>query len=235
MGDKTMFQLESAIENWRKHLSQNQTMLSEDLDELEGHLRDEMDSLMLAGLNEEEAFMVASHRLGDDAAVAQEFAKVNLSVVWKRRLIWMLFGIFISILVTALAQLSSSASAVMLIRADVSRSVSVAITSVVYFATFLMFLAILFAVFHRLDGLPQAGRRKVKPWIVLVCGVGGLLLLKAVAFILNVIGVRVASVNKISEIVIASKLAEFFWSIFWPVLIVGILIWLLSSKKRAAV
>ena len=67
-----MFELEEAIVNWRSGLLQNQSMLESDADELESNVREEVDSLMLAGLNAQEAFMVSSHLIGDNKAVDQE-------------------------------------------------------------------------------------------------------------------------------------------------------------------
>ncbi|MHC5179262.1 MAG: permease prefix domain 1-containing protein, partial [Planctomycetota bacterium] len=111
-----MFELEQAIKNWRNGLLQNQNVLESDANELESHLRDEVDSLMLAGLNAEEAFMVSSHRIGDEEAVGQEFAKVNPSLAWRRRAFWMFFGILASMLVGGISGICSTASVALLTR-----------------------------------------------------------------------------------------------------------------------
>ena len=39
-----IFDLERAITNWRAHLQTSRSLLAEDLDELERHLRDEVDA-----------------------------------------------------------------------------------------------------------------------------------------------------------------------------------------------
>ena len=67
-----MFELDNAIKNWRSGLLQNQNILESDADELENHVRDEVDSLMLAGLNAEEAFIVSTHRIGDQKTIDHE-------------------------------------------------------------------------------------------------------------------------------------------------------------------
>ena len=109
-----MFELNQAIQNWRNNLLQNQTVTDEDVEELGGHLRDEIDSLVLTGLDDEEAFMVAAHRMGDGQTIGQEFAKVNPSLAWRRRAFWMLFGILMAMLVSGIAGVCSKSSAALL-------------------------------------------------------------------------------------------------------------------------
>jgi len=79
-----MFSLNKEINKWREALLERQTCKTSDLDELESHLRDEIDQLKLNGLSEQEAFMVGTHRLGDTEILADEFAKVNESL-WLRK------------------------------------------------------------------------------------------------------------------------------------------------------
>ena len=88
-----MFDLNKAISSWRMNLSERQTCAKSDIDEMETHLREEIDSLTASKLSEQEAFLVATHRLGDTDSLAAEFAKVNTSILWRNRLFWMLAGL----------------------------------------------------------------------------------------------------------------------------------------------
>ena len=81
-----MFSLNSEINKWREVLLEKQTCKTSDLDELESHLRDEIDQLKLSGLSEQEAFLVGTHRLGDTETLADEFAKVNESLRLRKKL-----------------------------------------------------------------------------------------------------------------------------------------------------
>lgn len=98
-----MFTIEQAIENWRNELRQKQTVMESDIEELESHLRDEMERLTPLGLSEEEAFWVATRRIGDTAQITAEFAKVNTAVIWKNRFFWMIAGVFVSQIISNLS------------------------------------------------------------------------------------------------------------------------------------
>jgi hypothetical protein len=70
-----MFNLNEAVEKWRRDCADQQTFTGGDLEELEGHLREETDHLILAGLSEEEAFLVAVRRLGDTQSLGWSSAR----------------------------------------------------------------------------------------------------------------------------------------------------------------
>lgn len=131
-----MFQLEHAIENWRSGLLQNQSVQDSDIDELESHLRDETDNLMLSGLSEEEAFMVSTHRIGDQQVVGQEFAKVNAKEIWRNRLFWMLSGVFIFMLITLFSSLSCGLSTIVLAWLKIDPSINGVVSSSIYVLVF---------------------------------------------------------------------------------------------------
>ena len=88
-----MFNLEKAIINWKSKLNENNTLTSDDLDELQSHLLDEIDSLRLKNLTDEESFLVACNRLGSFEAICSEFEKVNLKAIWLNKLVFLLLGI----------------------------------------------------------------------------------------------------------------------------------------------
>jgi hypothetical protein len=92
METQTRFDLNRAVEDWRSGLRQSAACRADDLEELESHLRDAAEKLVASGLSEEEAWLVASRRIGTSQVLEQEFAKVNRSDVWLDRLLWMLVG-----------------------------------------------------------------------------------------------------------------------------------------------
>jgi hypothetical protein len=93
MKNSTLFVLNRAIQQWRDKLVQSPAFRSENLDELELHLRDSVAKLHVGGLSEDEAFMVAVGRIGKTNALEKEYSKVNGQSVWLDRLLWMLIGI----------------------------------------------------------------------------------------------------------------------------------------------
>ena len=104
-----MFDLSQQITQWRQSLGQSESIVRSDLDELESHLRDQIDHLALSGLSAEEAFWVAQRRIGNTANLPDEFAKVNGSAIFRRRLQWMLIGVLTYLLILNLSSLASIA------------------------------------------------------------------------------------------------------------------------------
>lgn len=71
------FDLDRAIKAWRKGLTRNRAFFPEDLDELEGHLRDHIEELTASGLGSKEALEAALRRLGQHRLLEGEFRKVR--------------------------------------------------------------------------------------------------------------------------------------------------------------
>ena len=107
MGERIMFDLNEQVKKWRLVLAQSETFGKSDIDELEGHLREEIERLMALKLSSEEAFWVAAHRVGDTSALADEFAKVNRPGMLRRRLFWMTAGVLTYLLASYLAGAAS--------------------------------------------------------------------------------------------------------------------------------
>ena len=92
METTTSFDLNHAIQQWRDNLGQSPAFRSENLNELEAHLNDSIATWQTRGLSAEEAFLIATRRIGKSAALESEFGKVNEAAVWLDRLFWMLIG-----------------------------------------------------------------------------------------------------------------------------------------------
>jgi hypothetical protein len=72
-----MFDLEQNIEQWRRMLTNVLGGQAEVIDELESHLREEMQRLVSAGQNPEQAWEAALTRLGGPQQLAVEFGKLS--------------------------------------------------------------------------------------------------------------------------------------------------------------
>ncbi|HHS13406.1 MAG TPA: hypothetical protein ENN03_06515, partial [bacterium] len=77
------FNMEQKIGDWKKHLSSRGSFLPEDLEELETHLREEINELRRGSLDAEEAYFIAIKRLGKTDALSREFYKINAQSLWK--------------------------------------------------------------------------------------------------------------------------------------------------------
>jgi hypothetical protein len=87
------FELNLAIRRWRENLAQSTAFQTENLNELESHLRDSIDRLRTPQLSDEEAFLIATRRIGQTRQLESEFGKLNRNTIWLGRALWMLIGI----------------------------------------------------------------------------------------------------------------------------------------------
>jgi hypothetical protein len=76
--------LEFQIAQWRAYLRRRQAVRPVDIEELEGHLRDQVAALTDAGLATDEAFLVAVTRMGNLDAISREFAREHSERLWKQ-------------------------------------------------------------------------------------------------------------------------------------------------------
>jgi hypothetical protein len=105
---RTRFTLERAIAEWRREMIAVGIKSCPTLDELEGHLREEIERQMCRGLTDQEAFAIAAQRIGNAGQLKSEFKKITrLSIVWERIMIGIgsiviAFGLFLSAVMIAL-------------------------------------------------------------------------------------------------------------------------------------
>ena len=76
--------LEEQITQWRAYVRRRQAIHGPDVEELEGHLRDQLVALTEAGLAGDEAFLVAVKRMGSLDALSREFARAHSERLWKQ-------------------------------------------------------------------------------------------------------------------------------------------------------
>ena len=79
--------IEEQIAQWRAYLRRRQAVHGSDVEELEGHLRDQLAALTEAGLTGDEAFLVAVKRMGSLDALSREFARAHSERLWKQLVI----------------------------------------------------------------------------------------------------------------------------------------------------
>ncbi|MGD8777487.1 MAG: ABC transporter permease [Ignavibacteria bacterium] len=96
-----MFNLEKSIKRWHKQLRKNQSLEDGCIEELEAHLRDEIEKEISLGLSEEEAFTKAKEFIGNTEKLAGEYFKSDAKSVsgkpsweapfWMPELVWNYF------------------------------------------------------------------------------------------------------------------------------------------------
>jgi hypothetical protein len=79
--------LEEQIAQWRAYVRRRPAFNGPDVEELEGHLRDQLVALTEAGLAGDEAFLIAVKRMGSLDALSREFARAHSERLWKQLVI----------------------------------------------------------------------------------------------------------------------------------------------------
>jgi len=87
-----MFDLEKAIADWRRQMLAAGIKTPVPLEELESHLREDIERQMKSGSNEQKAFEVSFQQIGQPQAIKREFKKMERTFMKKTMII--LFGIF---------------------------------------------------------------------------------------------------------------------------------------------
>ena len=77
MGTRTEFDLDRHLANWRKQFLADSTFYSEEVEELENHVRDGVEHLVETGLSEEDAFYEAIDRLGSPETLRADYKRVR--------------------------------------------------------------------------------------------------------------------------------------------------------------
>lgn len=104
------FNLQQSIEAYIGLIKNQGSITGTDAAELTAHLYDATDSLKAGGLSEEEAFLIARKRLGDENVLTKEYSKVNTTVKTNKIWAYMFIGLnaFYSVPCLALSLLAAS-------------------------------------------------------------------------------------------------------------------------------
>ncbi|MCA1983546.1 permease prefix domain 1-containing protein [Nocardioides nematodiphilus] len=78
--------IEEEFARWRAYASAQPTLAADDIAEMEGHLQDQVADLAAAGLDDDEAFLIAIKRMGRVDDISREFARVHSERLWKQLL-----------------------------------------------------------------------------------------------------------------------------------------------------
>ena len=230
-----MFNLNEEIKNWKLQLQKHGTTTGNNLEELEGHLLEEIDNLKEVGLSEKESFLVASHRLGNTENISEEFCKVNKPVILAQRLLWICVGAVLCLLSLDFVKLLSTLSALitaphfdsLVLQAIVSISIVVLINGVLIFCGF-YYSECIFT-----SRLFKAGRIRTL-WIFILA----LLLfsgIKAINTICGIIFARMFSPTEFGEMGIVSSFTNFIIPFIMMLLLLGLAIKYRAIRHRGLI
>jgi hypothetical protein len=232
-----MFNLNEEVIKWRNALTQSEAFGGADIDELEGHLREEIERLAAAGLSEQEAFLVAGHRLGDTRSLESEFAKVNAGHILRTRLFWMAAGVLAYLLAGCLAGASGNAGALIAGLGGLGPYGAGVLGVAAGLLGFVVALVLIYSVCKRnskvlsFNRLTSDFRGKV---VLLTSLLVSVAVLGAAQALFRVLMVRTMGMDDISRLGIVSAYVGLILPILLPVVLMVVLIKLRLSGFRAA-
>jgi len=224
-----MFELNKSVSAWRQGLLSTGYCTRIEIEELEEHLREEVRTLENKSLSTEEAFIIASKRLGDPKEISREFGKIDLSNFWRSRLLWIVAGILLYLLGSSLCLALYQAGGALSAIAGLT-GYNAGISSIVISAICLMTLA---KVAHKLalhEGVTNCilnqGLNKKRRSVFIVVIIAASACIPVIQKMLTVITVKVLPVAEIGKLSIVSSVASLALSILLPLVLA---IWLLNN------
>ena len=236
MGEKTMFDLNEQIKKWRCAFAQSDAFDKSDINELENHLREEIERLVALRLSSEEAFWVASHRVGDTGALAGEFAKVNWPGMLRKKCFWMAAGVLAYLLASYLA---SATSQVCLFLAGLGgvRSYGLGLVGVLSNLAILGLLILLFCAACRHNWNIMRFSRWLDTFVIRIIFVGGFItavvVLNAARIFFSAAMARTMSVQEYGQIAVVWAYLQLFMPVLLAVILMVVLVRLRSSNFSA--
>lgn len=98
-------ELDELLAGWRQSLHGKGLWDQSEILELESHLLDGVEELVSSGLSTDEAFLIATKRLGSASTLNKEFEKGSGFSRWRPRVLWMSMGCMSLLLLLALKNL----------------------------------------------------------------------------------------------------------------------------------
>jgi len=120
-----MFNLDQAIIEWRRQMSAGGIKKVSVLDELESHVREEVERQMRSGMDAEKAFRFALQKIGPASALKYEFKKSTAAAVLEKLMI------VVALLFVALGVFLSSAAITMCYLTPAERAIGAAAMTLV--------------------------------------------------------------------------------------------------------
>jgi len=106
-----MSEFDKYLQEWHKTLVEEEALTTEDIDELEDHLRVDFLHMKEMGLDDQDAFYLAARHLGKTDTICNEYRKVNGTSLWTRRVQWMIIGYLVFYLLNVITTVISQTAA----------------------------------------------------------------------------------------------------------------------------
>ena len=232
-----MSDVEKRIEQWRASLTDSQVLSRADVQEMESHLREEITHLEASGLAGDEAFIIARRRLGDPAALEEEFAKVYPHRGLVHRLCWAIAGVLLYLAAAELGRAMSSLFLALGNLAGLQPGVLGAVGGLITLAAFTgSIILALWLYQHHVHRHDHAHPRNslVAPLLGVAVLVLGVWLFCVADRLLTVVFLRTVGPAQFGMAVRAEGYIREVWHLLLPLLLAGVLLVLYLRHRREA-
>ena len=241
-----MFDLSKSTADWLGDLRLSEALEETDLEELESHLKDEIEQLMDKGLSEKEAFWVATSRAGTREELPREYAKVNSRPVWRHRFLWMAVGVLAYLFLSTVIGLLSEGAAVAMVSSGIGSDTFLLLGAGMDSAALVSFsvqvlltcaaLACLYLALARdslgfSSRLGKARRSRPRTMILYAAAVALMPLLVMSQLVVHIVMSRWLAEETVQTASVAASWGEFIFSILLAVFLVSIVFVLSRSIK----
>jgi len=137
------YDIQEHINHWSEKLRSESSITESDAEELKSHLLDIIDELEGLGLKEEEAFLIASRRMGRIADWDEDYREANNPIIQMRKSLVILAGILVYFLLYYFIEFSSKL--LLLILLSAGKDGYLAVSCISRYLIGALFVFILFA------------------------------------------------------------------------------------------
>jgi hypothetical protein len=228
-----MFDLDQQLSKWRTQMLAGNVCLPSDIEELEGHLLEAMDDLESKGLTREEAFWVATHRIGDVNSLNREFGKINRGLIWRRYVLWLLAGY---IIISAIHSATTMASRLFFLLGSMSGAETSLLNPVSAILRICLIGGVLFLLFSKKAGDSSVMKRSISlirnHYLMFFAPV--LILITVGKWIVNFSAARALGSHGLGQMAITEAYVNRIWLLLLYVSFLIVFMLLKRARKSAA-
>ena len=141
------FNIQEQIDHWVSKIKSEPSFTESDSEELKSHFLDSIDKLKDTGLNDEEAFWVASRRIGTTVDWEEDYSQANNQIIQMRRSVLILAGVLVYFCLYYFIEFTSRLLFIILLSEDINGYLSVNWVSRYLIGAHLVFIILVASIY----------------------------------------------------------------------------------------
>ena len=141
------FNIQEQIDHWVSKIKSEPSFTESDSEELKSHFLDSIDKLKDTGLNDEEAFWVASRRIGTTVDWEEDYSQANNQIIQMRRSVLILAGVLVYFCLYYFIEFTSRLLFIILLSEDINGYLAVNWVSRYLIGAHLVFIILVASIY----------------------------------------------------------------------------------------